>query len=53
MDIALSTTNNYRNPISASDFYGVWKDSEFKMDSDELVKEIKSSRIFRNDINAF
>jgi len=53
MGMVLSTTNNYRNPVSASDFYGVWKDSEFKMDSDELVKEIKASRTFRDDIKAF
>lgn len=44
MDIALNTT------ISASDFYGVWKDSDFSMNSDELAKEIKASRTFKDDI---
>ncbi len=39
--------------VSASDFYGVWKDSDFDMNSDELAKEIKASRTFRDDIEAF
>ncbi len=30
--------------VSASDFYGVWKDSDFNMSSDELAKEIKATR---------
>ncbi len=40
-------------PISASRFYGVWSDSDFKMNSDELVAEIKKGRKFKNDIEAF
>lgn len=38
---------------SASDFYGVWKDSDFNMSSDELVKEIKASRTFKDEVEAF
>ncbi len=30
--------------VSASDFYGVWKDSDFDMSSDELVEGIKAGR---------
>lgn len=40
-------------PVSASRFYGVWSDSEFKMSSDELAAEIKKDRKFNNDIEAF
>lgn len=40
-------------PISASRFYGVWSDSDFKMSSDELAAEIKEGRKFKNDIEAF
>ena len=40
-------------PISASRFYGVWSDSDFKMSSDELVAEIKKGRKFKNDVDAF
>lgn len=36
--------------ISASRFYGAWRDEDFPMSSDELVKEIKASRKFKNDI---
>lgn len=39
--------------ISASRFYGIWRDENFPMSSDELVKEVKASRKFRNDIEAF
>ena len=39
--------------ISASRFYGMWRDEEFSMSSDEFVKEIKASRKFKNDIEAF
>ena len=53
MGIVLSTTNGYRDSGSASDFYGVWDDSDFDMISDELVKEIKASRTFRDDVKAF
>ena len=40
-------------PISASRFYGVWSDDDFRMSSDELVAEIKESRKFKDDIEAF
>ena len=58
MDIALNSTNNYwnllkhlssdvklelRDNVSASSFYGVWKDSDFPMDADSMVSEIKLS----------
>lgn len=39
--------------ISASRFYGVWSDDDFKMSSDELAAEIKEGRKFKNDIDAF
>ncbi|WP_195406386.1 hypothetical protein [Bacteroides congonensis] len=35
---------------SASSFYGVWKDDE---DADCLIEEIRASRKFKNDIEAF
>lgn len=35
---------------SASDFYGVWKDSDY---NDNLEEEIRTSRKFKNDIEAF
>ena len=38
---------------SASHFYGVWRDNDYRMSSDELVKEIKDSRKFKNDVDAF
>ena len=38
--------------ISASSFYGVWKDSDFPMDADAMVSEIKHSRVFKNDIDS-
>lgn len=37
-------------PISASSFYGVWKDEE---SADCLNEEIKASRRFKDDIDAF
>ena len=40
-------------PVSASRFYGVWSDADFKMSSDELADEIKKSREFRDNIEAF
>jgi len=39
--------------ISASRFYGVWDDADFDMSADELVREIKESRSFQDDIEAF
>lgn len=40
-------------PASASDFYGVWNDSDFSLSSDEMVKTIKAARTFKNDQEAF
>ncbi|WP_304252347.1 hypothetical protein [Parabacteroides gordonii] len=37
---------------SASSFYGVWKDTD-SMDVDSLTKEIRESRRFKDDIEAF
>lgn len=37
---------------SASHFYGIWKDSE-PVDADELASEIRASRKFKDDIEAF
>ena len=37
-------------PISASRFYGVWKDEDFPgVSADEMVKEIKESRKFKKE----
>lgn len=41
-----------RNVRSASSFYGVWKDAD-SMDADSLTKEIRESRRFKDDIEAF
>jgi hypothetical protein len=39
--------------VSASSFYGVWTDSDFPMDADSMVSEIKNSRSFKKkDIEA-
>lgn len=38
---------------SAFHFYGVWRDNDYRMSADEFVKEIKDSRNFRNDVEAF
>lgn len=38
--------------LSASRFYGVWKDDDMA-DADELAKEIKESRQFKDDVEAF
>lgn len=37
---------------SASYFYGIWKDSE-PADADELAEEVRASRKFKDDIEAF
>lgn len=37
---------------SASHFYGIWKDSE-PADADELAKEVRVGRKFKDDIEAF
>jgi aspartyl/asparaginyl beta-hydroxylase (cupin superfamily) len=39
--------------ISASNFYGVWKDTEFEEDADSLAEHIHKSRSFNNNIEAF
>lgn len=38
---------------SAFHFYGVWRDNDYRMSADELVKKIKDSRKFKNDVDAF
>ena len=38
--------------VSASKFYGVWEDGD-SPDADELAREIKASRRFKDDIIAF
>jgi len=37
-------TDSKSENVSASSFYGVWKDSDFPMDADGMVSEIKNSR---------
>lgn len=37
---------------TASSFYGVWKDTD-SMDADRLINEIRESRRFKDDIEAF
>lgn len=39
--------------ISASRFYGTWRDEDFPLSSDDMIKEIKASRKFNNDVTAF
>ena len=44
------------NPIhvSAGKFYGVWKDEDYpELSADELAKEIRSSRKFKEDAMTF
>ena len=50
---SLLSRNKKAKEIDASQFYGTWKDADFPMDADEMVNEIKESRKFRNDIEAF
>lgn len=38
---------------AASDFYGVWKDDDFYEDADSMIDHIKSSRHFKDTIEAF
>ena len=38
-------------PVSASQFYGVWKDEDFP-DVDDMVRELREARTFKNDIEA-
>lgn len=40
-------------PVSASRFYGIWSDRDFNITSDELAAEIRRSRNFKDDIEAF
>jgi len=42
-----------KRSVSASRFYGMWSDADFKMSSDELSAEIKAGRKFKDDIEAF
>lgn len=39
-------------PLSATHFYGIWKDDD-SVDADNLNEEIKTSRKFRDDIETF
>lgn len=40
--------------LSAGKFYGVWKDEDYpELSADELVKEIKASRKFKEDVMTF
>ena len=40
--------------LSAGKFYGVWKDEDYpELSADELVKEIKASRKFRENVMTF
>lgn len=40
-------------PVSASRFYGVWKDEDFPgMSADDMVRELREARTFKNDIEA-
>ena len=38
---------------TAANFYGVWKDDDFIEDSETMINSIKSSRHFKNTIEAF
>ena len=50
---SLLSRNKKAKEIDAPQFYGTWKDADFPMDADEMVNEIKESRKFKNDIEAF
>lgn len=50
---SLLSRNKKAKEIDALQFYGTWKDADFPMDADEMVNEIKESRKFKNDIEAF
>ncbi len=40
--------------VSASDFYGVWKNEDFPgLDADDMIREIKSSRNFDDNVTIF
>lgn len=43
---------NKTDHVSASRFYGVWKDDD-SMDADRLAAEVKEARKFKDDITAF
>ena len=43
---------NKKDHVSASRFYGAWKDED-SMDADRLATEVKESRKFKDDITAF
>ncbi len=57
LDLIARLSNSMRKEnkkvhVSASRFYGVWKDDD-SMDADRLAAEIKESRKFKDDITAF
>ena len=40
-----------KTTVSAGRFYGAWKDEDLPvLSADEMVKEIKASRKFKNDV---
>jgi len=45
-------TNKKTKTVSASRFYGVWKDDD-SLDADKMIAEIKASRVFKDDVIAF
>ncbi len=49
---SLLCTKVEKKKISASSFYGVWKDSD-SLEADRLVREVMESRRFKDDIEAF
>lgn len=57
LDLIARLSNSMRKEnktghVSASRFYGVWKDDD-SMDADSLAAEVKESRKFKDDITAF
>lgn len=49
---SLLSSKKKEDVLSASYFYGIWKDSE-PADADELAKEVRAGRKFKDDIEAF
>lgn len=39
------------DPVAS--LYGIWKDEEDSLSAEELVKEIRDARTFKDDIEAF
>lgn len=49
---SLLCSKTEKKTISASSFYGVWEDSD-SLDVDRLVREVRESHYFKDDIEAF